>query len=456
MPKNKSLYFSRTIDFHLTTWKEDVHHKPLLLRGARQVGKSSAVRHLGESFEIFLEVNFERNPEVKQLFSASLNPKEICSKLSAIYNLPIQPGKTLLFFDEIQACLPAIASLRFFYEEYPELHVIAAGSLLEFALQEIPSFGVGRIRSLYMYPFSFNEFLHAQGLDRLVEEKRNSTIENPLMKALHEKLTDYLRTFLLVGGMPESVKTWIEKSDYLACRYIQNDILETYIDDFAKYKKRIVPLILQQTLRSVALQSGCKFVYSEVSPKIESIKIKEALELLSMAGIIIPVTHTSANGVPLGAEVNTKFRKYLFMDTGLLQRLLNLDMENVLLSTDINLVNKGTLAEVFAGLEILKYGSCFERQEIYYWLRLDKGAQAEIDYVLSKGDTIIPIEVKAGTKGSMQSLYRFMDLKKSRFGVRTSLENFGKIRNIEIYPLYAIENFSVNSLPIFNHTSTKT
>ncbi|MDO9579084.1 MAG: AAA family ATPase [Bacteroidales bacterium] len=445
MEKSNNLYFSRDIDPHLKTWKEDIHHKPLLLRGARQVGKSSAVRHLSETFEFFLEVNFERNPDIKPLFAATLDPKEICSKLSAIYNLPIQPGKTLVFFDEIQACLPAIASLRFFYEEYPELHVVAAGSLLEFALQEIPSFGVGRIRSLYMYPFSFNEFLQAQGLDRLIEEKRHATIEHSMLEALHKKLIDYLRAFLLVGGMPESVKTWIEKSDYLACRYIQNDILETYIDDFAKYKKRISPMILQQTLRSVALQSGCKFVYSQVLPDMESIKIKEALELLSMAGIIMPVTHTSANGVPLGAELNTKFRKYLFMDPGLLQRLLNLDMDNVLLSTDVNLVNKGSLAEVFVGLELLKYGSCYERQELYYWLRLDKGAQAEVDYVLSKSGTIIPIEVKAGTKGSMQSLYSFMELKKSKFGIRTSLENFGKMGNIEIYPLYAIENFLGNS-----------
>lgn len=445
MTKSNNIYFTRDIDLHLKNWKEDIHHKPLLLRGARQVGKSSAVRHLGETFEYFLEVNFERNPEIKQLFSASLNPREICSKLSAVYNLPIQPGKTVVFFDEIQACLPAIASLRFFYEEYSELHVVAAGSLLEFALQEIPSFGVGRIRSLYMYPFSFNEFLQAQGLNRLLDEKRNATIDHSMLEPLHEKLIDYLRTFLLVGGMPESVKIWIEKSDYLACRKVQNDILETYTDDFAKYKKRISPMILQQTLRSVALQSGCKFVYSQVSPDMESAKIKEALELLSMAGIIAPVTHTAANGVPLGAEVNTKFRKYLFMDTGLLQRLLNLGMDNILLSTDVDLVNKGTLAEVFVGLELLKYGSCFERQELYYWLRLDKGAQAEVDYVISKSDAIIPIEVKAGTKGSMQSLYSFMELKNPRCGIRTSFENFGRMGKIEIYPLYAIENFSANA-----------
>lgn len=441
MSDTNTKYFARNIDHHLMAWKKELHHKPLLLRGARQVGKSSAVRQLGKTFEYFLEINFERNPEIKELFSASLNPIEICVKLSAIYNLPIIPEKTLVFFDEIQSCLPAIASLRFFYEEYPELHVAAAGSLLEFALEEIPSFGVGRIRSMYIYPFSFNEFLSAQGYNGLVEEKQKATIDHPLMDIFHSRLTNQFRSYLLVGGMPECVKTWIGKNDYLACRQVQNDILDTYIDDFAKYKKRISAHILHQTLRSVALQSGNKFVYSQVSSEIESAKIKEALDLLSMAGIIMPITHSASNGVPLGAEMNIKFRKYLFMDTGLLQRLLNLEMDNVLLSTDTNLVNKGALAEAFVGLEVLKYSSCFERQELYYWVRLDRGAQAEVDYVISRGQQIIAIEAKAGTKGSMQSLYSFMELKKSAVGIRTSLENFGKIGNVDIYPLYAIENF---------------
>lgn len=337
--------------------------------------------------------------------------------------------------------MPAIASLRFFYEEYPELHVVAADSLLEFALEEIPSFGVGRIRSMYIYPFSFNEFLLAQGYNGLVVEKQKATINHPLMDIFHGRLTNQFRSYLLVGGMPECVKTWIDKTDYLACRQVQNDILETYIDDFSKYKKRISAHILHQTLRSVALQTGNKFVYSQVSSEIESAKIKEALDLLSMAGIIMPITHSASNGVPLGAEMNIKFRKYLFMDTGLLQRLLNLEMDNVLLSTDTNLVNKGALAEVFVGLEVLKYSSCFERQELYYWVRLDRGAQAEVDYVISRGQQIVAIEVKAGTKGSMQSLYSFMELKKSALGIRTSLENFGRIGNVYIYPLYAIENF---------------
>ena len=320
------------------------------------------------------------------------------------------------------------------------MHVIAAGSLLELALQEIPSFGVGRIRSIYMYPFSFNEFLLAQGFEGSVAEKKRASVDSPLMDVFHMQLINQLRSYLLVGGMPECVRTWIEKTDYLACRRVQNEILETYIDDFAKYNKRISANILQQTFRSVALQSGSKFVYSRVTSELESAKVKEALDLLTMAGVIFPVTHTAANGVPLGAEVNLKFRKYLFMDTGLLQRLLNLEMDNVLLSSETDLVNKGALTEVFAGLELLKYGNCNERQELYYWLRLDKGAQAEVDYLISKGSQIVPIEVKAGTKGSMQSLYSFVNFKKSNLGIRTSLENFGRIGNVDIYPLYAIEN----------------
>ena len=431
-------YFSRNIDRHLRAWKDDPKHKPLLLRGARQVGKSSSVRHLSESFDFFLEVNFEREVAIAELFKVSLNPKEICAKLSAISGVPVVPHKTLLFFDEIQACLPAIASLRFFYEEYPELHIIAAGSLLEFALQEIPTVAVGRIRSLYLYPFTFDEFLKAQGLDLLVEEKNRGSAGKPLLLPLHNQLADQLRTFFLVGGMPESVKTWVENSDFLQCRFIQNDILQTYVDDFAKYKKRVSPVILQQTLRSVARQSGSKFVYSEVGGDAESGKIKDALELLVMAGIIIPVTHTAANGVPLGAEINTKFRKFLFMDTGLLLRLLNLDMDTILLSSDRDLVNNGAISEVFAGLELVKNGSLYERQELYYWLRLSRGAQAEVDYVISHQGGILPIEVKAGTKGAMQSLYRFMELKKSQSGIRTSLENFGRIGLVDICPLYAI------------------
>lgn len=161
-----------------------------------------------------------------------------------------------------------------------------------------------------------------------------------------------------------------------------------------------------------------------------------------MAGVIIPVTHTAANGLPLGAEVNSRFRKFLFMDPGILLWLLDLDMKTILLSSEIDSVNKGAVSEVFVGLELLKHGSPYERQELYCWLRPDKGVQAEVDYVISDRGGILPVEVKAGTKGAMQSLYRFIELKKSKRGVRISLENFGKIGLVDIYPMYAIGNIN--------------
>lgn len=181
-------YFKRHIDKYLEEWKNSANRKPLLVRGARQVGKSSAIRHLGESFKYYIEINLERQKDIKTLFGDNLNVKSICSQLSVIYNTPIVPGETLLFFDEIQESQRAISSLRYFYEDYPELHVIAAGSLLEFTLKELPSFGVGRIRSMYMYPFSFDEFLEAQGLSLQVNFKEMTLIVNTLFRGRYMKI----------------------------------------------------------------------------------------------------------------------------------------------------------------------------------------------------------------------------------------------------------------------------
>src|SRR5579863_6303177 len=171
------MYLPRKIDHELSAWRNEKEGKPLLIRGARQVGKSTAIRELSKQFDHYLEVNFEEQRQVHSLFEGDLNPKELCENLSILYGVPIIPGKTLLFFDEIQSCIPAISALRFFYEKYPELHVIAAGSLLEFALAEIPSFGVGRIRSLFVYPLSFDEFLTGIGENMLVEAKKKASAQ---------------------------------------------------------------------------------------------------------------------------------------------------------------------------------------------------------------------------------------------------------------------------------------
>lgn len=444
----EKIYYPRTIDSYLLEWKNERAHKPLLLRGARQVGKSSAVRQLGKTFKYFMEVNFERDKEIISVFTGNLKPKEITSRLAAFYGIPVVPGETLLFLDEIQACTPAIHSLWFFYEDYPELHVVAAGSLLEFALKKMAFFGVGRVRSLFMYPMSFDEFLAATGHAGWIEAKRNASPAEPLFEALHGKLVESFRNYLMVGGMPESVQNWVETEDYLKCQQVQDDIMLAYEDDFSKYEEKADPMLLRQTLRSVAQQIGGKFVYSNVQGNYRSEKIKSALELLKDAGLVRPAVHTAANGIPLGAEINEKFVKYIFLDSGLLLRLLGLENTGgtsemsrlVLVGAPSDLVNKGHITEMVAGLELLKYNTPVQRHDLYYWQNLSRGAQAEVDYVIVKDMRVVPLEVKAGTTGSMKSMYQFMEEKHLTYGIRTSLENFGKLEKADIIPLYALSN----------------
>ena len=444
-------YYRRIIDQKLLEWKDSPRSKPLLIRGARQVGKSSAVRQFGKCFKYFVEINLERKPSIRQLFTKDIDVKRTCEGISATLGIPILPGETLLFIDEIQVSQEAIMSLRYFKEDYPELHVIAAGSLLEFTLEELPSFGVGRIRSLYMYPFSFDEFLLAQGKDLTLDYKHKATSDSPVPEAVHNELVEQLKTFYLVGGMPAAVTEWIESKSYLECAHVHNDILDTYQDDFSKYKSRISPVLLRKVLRSVALQAGSKFVFRQVDSELHSTTIRDALHLLTLAGLIKPVVHTDGNGLPLGAEANDSYTKYLFLDLGLMQTMLNIQAAEVLLASEVDFVNKGAASEMFAGLELMKAHDCFQKAEMYYWQNLNRGANAEIDYLEAKEGKVLPIEVKASTRGSMQSLWLFMRKKNLHHAIRTSLENFGRfeyvdkeadneVRQVDVIPLYALSN----------------
>lgn len=449
------MYYKRSIDHYLTEWASRSIHKPILLRGARQVGKSSAVRHLGKQFESFLELNLEMEPQYKSVFKPDLNVNRIVSQISAMAGIKIDEGKTLLFIDEIQECPEAIMSLRFFKEIMPNLHVIAAGSLLEFALAELPTFGVGRIHSMFMYPMTFDEFLLANGEDLLINARNTATAKTPLPQPLHEKLVGLFRTYMLVGGMPECVAKWVETNDYLQCQEVQNDILVSYEDDFPKYKKKADVNLLRSILRSATAQATKKFVYSKVG-EYKTSEVKNALNLLILAGLLIPVTHTNANGIPLGSEADNSYRKMLFFDCGLMLRLLGITMGDtttlttqILTETAADLVNKGIMAEQVAGLELHHYMTPNLRHELYYWTRISKNSQAEIDYLQTSHLTILPIEVKAGSQGGMKSLWSFMREKHLTEAVRCSLENFGEliytdkedndaVRHVNICPLYAI------------------
>ena len=450
------MYYERIIDRHLSEWAARPVHKPVLLRGARQVGKSTAVRHLGESFKYFVEINLEKQPDYIELFKKDLDVKRIVPQMAAMCGTPIVAKETLLFIDEIQESQEAIMALRYFKEDMPDLHVVAAGSLLEFVLDDIPTFGVGRIHSMYMFPMTFDEFLLANDEQLLLDARRQANTDSPLPTPLHDKLVGLIRTFMLVGGMPESVSKWAETHDYLQCQEVQDDIITGYEADFPKYKKKVDPQLLVATMRSAATQVTNKYVYSQVAGGYKTAEVKKALDLLIKAGILIPVTHTDGNGLPLGDEADESYRKLLLLDTGLLLRLLNMSMgdissvtTHILTATAADLVNKGPMAEMLAGLEVLHYLSPNIHHDLFYWVRQVKNSLAEIDYLLSRDMKVLPLEVKSGVQGGMKSLWDFMRDKKLSQAIRCSLENFGKfdyidskadnaVRHVEIVPLYAI------------------
>lgn len=433
-------YFKRKIDVELEFWASSKDRKPLLLRGARQVGKTSAVKHLGEKFKYFVEVDFNERHDVHYLFQGSYSPQEICQMLSVLLRIPIVAGETLLFFDEIQAYPPAINRLRYFYEKFPELHLVAAGSLLEFALETLPSYGVGRIRSIFMYPFSFEEFLWATGNEPLALMINASLPDNPMPMPIHEQALRLLRVFMVIGGMPAVVSRYCEDGNLLECQNILSELVLSFRDDFAKYRNRVPSSRIDATFRSIAEQGLGKFVYNRVDTEASTAQVKIALETLILAGLVYPVTHSSANGIPLGAEINEKYRRMILFDTGLLQRILNLEISDILSSDDIQVVNRGAIAETFVGTELVKSASCYSTYPLYCWHREKSGSNAEVDYVVQLGTRIFPIEVKSGSKGSMQSMRLFLEIKGIAKGIRTSLENFSSYEDILVYPLYAIRN----------------
>ncbi|MEG2239010.1 MAG: AAA family ATPase [Bacteroidales bacterium] len=439
------IYFKRSVDIELQKWAKETRRKPLLLRGARQIGKSSTIRNLGKSFKHYIEVNFDDREELSQLFEKSLTSQEICEQLALFYRTPIIPGETLLFFDEIQMSPAALAKLRYFYEQYPELHLIAAGSLLEFAIAEMPSFGVGRIRSLFMYPLSFEEFITTLGDEMLVAAYRKASPKNPLSEIIHKQLVERLKIFLIIGGMPESVSEYVRTRDLLHSSQVLSDIIVSLKSDFAKYKERVPALRITEVFNSVVRQAEGKFVYERAAESASNVQVKQALELLIMAGLVYAITHTAANGIPLGAEINPKNRRMILCDTGLFQHILNLDVSQILITDDFQVVNRGALAEIFAGTELLKTSSCYDEAQLYCWHREKSQSNAQVDYIIQHNNSILPIEIKAGTKGAMQSLRVFMAEKHLSKGVRSSLENFARYEDIYVYPLYAISNLMINN-----------
>lgn len=403
----------------LISWKNRQGRKPLIIRGARQIGKTWLVRELAGQFDNLIEINFDRNPEKAQLFIG----KDInrCLQLLEIdADATIVPGRTLLFLDEIQSVPAMFPLLRYFHEEQPDLHVVGAGSLLEFLLADHDfSMPVGRVEYLHLGPMDMEEFLLALGQEKLVAFLDSFSLVDSIPEPIHQKLLYYLKLFWVVGGMPASVAAYSSgKEDMGAVVREHEIILQTYEDDFSKYRKRMYPQRLQKVFRRIPALIGGKLKYVNIDPEERSRELAGCLELLEMARIIHRVPHSAGNGVPLAAEAKEKDFKPLFMDIGLVSTSLGLSLPRLEMVNDLLLVNNGALAEQFVGQHLLYDRPGYEKPRLYYWNREEKGASAEIDYLICHGDKVVPVEVKAGKTGTLKSLRIFMAEKHSAVAVR--------------------------------------
>jgi predicted AAA+ superfamily ATPase len=418
----------------LEAWKESSGRKPLIIRGARQVGKSYTVMSFCKnSFGGRIHtVDFEKHPDWHRIFERNLDPHRIVSELEILLNVKISAGTDLLFLDEIQASPKAIMALRYFFEEMPGLHVIAAGSLLEFAMKEI-SFPVGRVSLLSMSPMNFYEYLKACQKDKLAEIILSEPEELP--ETIHQALLDSLREYLYIGGMPECVDVWCNTRSMADVFEIQNDLTGTYRQDFSKYAPYVDKRSLNQALSAVANNIGHQVIYTRLSDEFTGPTNKKALDLLTLARVVSKVNSASPASLPLAATSSDKRFKAILVDTGILRALNQLPANIEYMKNDLLQMYHGALAEQFAGQEFLASGL----ENLYYWSREAKSSSAEVDYLLVRNGGICPVEIKGGAAGKLRSLHlllkEYPDVER---GYVLSTAPYGEIpsQKIVFLPLY--------------------
>ncbi len=406
--------YREAFDF-LQDWKKRKNRKPLVIRGARQVGKTFLVEQFVAEFESFIKINFEETPEYKEFFKTN-DVKTILENISLEFRTKIEPEKTLLFLDELQACPEAIPTLRYFYEKIPGLYLITAGSLLDHILNETEyPMPVGRVEFLYVYPLSFKEFLLAAGENMLVDHLASFHPGKAISGVVHNKVLKLLRNYFFIGGMPEAVKTYFETSDLLEVERVHESILTSMELDFTKYSKNNQPEYLRKVFRYVPRGIARKVKFANIDRLVKSTYLKQAFTKLEMSRVIHRVVATSSASVPLDNDVKEDVFKPLFFDIGLVSHILKIRLKNL---DDLMLLNEGALAEQFVGQQLLTRKPFFIDRKLYYWIREKRDASAEIDYLMEKDNETVPVEVKAGKTGSLKSLHVFMSEKQKDFAVR--------------------------------------
>lgn len=429
--------FKRIIDFHLDKWKIDPFRKPLILRGARQVGKTYAIRRLGKGFKSFVEINFEKLEGAASLFEKDLTPDKILLSLSLLTKTQIIPGETLLFFDEVQEAPRAILALRYFFEEMPNLHIIAAGSLLEFAIAKV-GVPVGRISMLYMYPLSFLEYLVAVGDHLIAKEILHHSPGLPIQETIHTRILELVGEYLSIGGMPEVVARWTHTREPESALKVLQQIAGTYRQDFEKYARKAQVKYLELLFRQIPFLVGKEFSYREIHGEYRKRELSPALELLERANIIHAIRHSSGQGIPIGSDVDFETFKIIYLDVGLCQAILGSDISIWFLRPLDSFENRGEIAEGFIGQELICYANPENKAEIYFWKRKAKNSSAEVDYLIQRGEQILPIEVKSGHGNTLRSLRIFLESHpKSTLGIRFSSQNYSILDKLDSRPLYA-------------------
>ncbi len=441
---------NRFAETHLEIWINKSNRKPLVIRGARQVGKSTLVREFARKRgKTLIEINLEQNLFLDDIFK-TLDTDAALREIEALSGIPISTPDTILFLDEIQSTPHALQLLRYFFEEKKELLVIAAGSLLEFTLADHSfSMPVGRIEYMHLGPMTFKEFIMAvePSLTRYIED---FSMTSPLPRAAHEKLKKKQRDYVLVGGMPEAVQVWCESGSVRDVADIHRSITETYQDDFSKYAQSHQLVLMQRVFRTIPRIVGDKVKYSNISREHPSKNIKDALELLSKAKICHRIYHSHCSCLPLNADIKETVYKLLFMDIGMMNHICGNDWAFLQSFPDHELVNEGAIAEQFIGQHLLSAQN--HSPSLNYWVRQAKTSNAEVDYVISEGPLIIPVEVKSGKSGSLKSLQQFVTKKNISLAVRFDL-NPPSIQDIshQISTGNGIEsaNYKLLSLPLY-------
>ena len=440
----------RIAEGYLETWIEKKRRKPLILRGARQTGKSTLVRMFASKNGFLLnEINLEQHFYLDDVFK-TLDINNIIRELEAVIGSNLQHPDSILFLDEIQATPHALQALRYFFEDKPGIPVIAAGSLLEFTLSNHSfSMPVGRIEYYHIGPMTFKEFLHEID-SSLLKHITQFDFSNKISETAHARLLKKQREYFFTGGMPEAVLVYKENGSVTEVIDVQRSIVETYLDDFSKYGRQIDLPLMQKVFRYIPRALGKKVKYSNIAKEKKSKKIKEVIDLLVNARICHKVYHSHSNGVPLLAEINENIYKLIFMDIGIVNHICGNDWRTIHSFMESELINEGGLAEQFIGQHLLALKN--EAPILCYWLREKKSANAEVDYVISQANKVLPVEVKSGKSGSLKSLQQFVLKNNNNTAIRFDL-NLPTILDVSHITATSNGNKTVNykllSLPLY-------